>query len=516
MNLIQQLLVTPAALGLLVPATANTAEMNISGVIDAAASNEQVTSISQFFDVDPTDWAYQALANLIEQVGCVSGYPNGTFRGNRAMTRYEAAALLNACLDRITEMTDELRRLIKEFETELAVVRGRVDGMEARVEELEATQFSTATKISALATFVVGESHFSGSEDALVDQNNQDFGATTFNSDLQLILETSFTGKDLLITTMRAGNFGGETPFGGGGLSSLATLGNASLGDGGPNHLFIDKLFYSFAVGHSITMTVGPNIGQDDMLPIWPTFYNSPPILDALTLNGAPAAYNKNQGPGAGISWAPSGGFHFTANYVAVNGAESDSAIGGLATDHTGGTGTVQLGWEEDGWAIAGIYSKIQNGNDLIAYATTFTQDQLGKVGTTHAFGFSGAWQPMETHWIPSISVGWGINNSNSQRKGQITTSQSWSMGLTWDDAFAKGNSAGLAVGQPVFATALRGGDTPNDGNYLWECWYQFQISDAISVTPALIYMSRPMGQGTSSDQSFSQLAGLVMTSFSF
>ena len=73
-----------------------------------------------------------------------------------------------------------------------------------------------------------------------------------------------------------------------------------------------------------------------------------------------------------------------------------------------------------------------------------------------------------------------------------------------------------MAVGQPVFATALRGGDTPNDGNYLWEWWYQFQISDAISVTPALIYFSRPMGQNTPSGKSFSQLGGLVMTTFSF
>ena len=476
----------------------------------------QVSNVSQFTDVMPTDWAYQALANLVEQYGCVAGYPNGTFRGNRAMTRYEAAALLNACLDRITEVTDDLKKLIYEFEKELAIIRGKVDGLEARVGELEATQFATTTKLSGLATFVVGANHFSGSDAALVDQNNQSFGATTFNNDLQLILETSFTGKDQLTTTLRAGNFSGESPFGGGGPSSLATLGNASQGDGGPNHLFIDKLFYSFPVGDSITVTVGPNVGQDDMLPIWPTFYNSPPILDALTLNGALAAYNKNQGPGAGISWVPAGGFHVTANYVAANGAEANSDIGGLATDHAGGTGTVQLGWEADGWAIAGIYSKIQNGNDLIAYATPFTQDQLGQAGDTHAFGLSGAWQPTETHWIPSISVGWGINNSDSQRKGQVTTSQSWSVGLTWDDAFAEGNSAGMAVGQPVFATALRGGDTPNDGNYLWEWWYQFQISDAISVTPALIYFSRPMGQNTPSGQSFSQLGGLVMTTFSF
>ena len=146
MKLFQQLLVAPAALGLLATG-ANAAELNINGVSDYAASADQVTSVTQFSDVYPTDWAYQALAGLVETYGCVAGYPNGTFRGNRAMTRYEAAALLNACLDRVTEVTDELRRLMAEFETELAILKGRVDGLEARVGELEATQFSTTTKL---------------------------------------------------------------------------------------------------------------------------------------------------------------------------------------------------------------------------------------------------------------------------------------------------------------------------------------------------------------------------------
>merc|ERR1711920_216979 len=146
MKLFYQLLVAPAALGLIAPIAVNASDLNIHGVSDYAntgersmartpegkgtvsdytATGEQVTSITQFSDVYPTDWAYQALSNLIERYGCVAGYPNGTFSGNRAMTRYEAAALLNACLDRITEVTDQLRRLIKEFETELAVIRGR-------------------------------------------------------------------------------------------------------------------------------------------------------------------------------------------------------------------------------------------------------------------------------------------------------------------------------------------------------------------------------------------------------
>ncbi len=198
MKLFQQLLVAPAALGLMA-AGANAAELNINGVSDYAASADQVTSVTQFSDVYPTDWAYQALAGLVETYGCVAGYPNGTFRGNRAMTRYEAAALLNACLDRVTEVTDELRRLMAEFETELAILKGRVDGLEARVGELEATQFSTTTKLKGKATFVTGAMD---SEDAGAHADDDAF---SFSYDYRLGLKTSFTGKDLLFARLRAG-----------------------------------------------------------------------------------------------------------------------------------------------------------------------------------------------------------------------------------------------------------------------------------------------------------------------
>ncbi|MFM7674926.1 MAG: iron uptake porin, partial [Synechococcus sp.] len=221
MNTIQPWLLAPVALGLLAPMAASAKELNLDGV-NRYASQEQVTSISQFSDVRPTDWAYQALSNLIERYGCVAGYPNGTYKGGQAMTRFEAAALLNACLDRITEVTDELRRLMKEFEQELAVLKGRVDGLEAKVGELEASQFSTTTKLSGLATFVLGANAFGGTASRLVDRSRGAFGATTFNYDVQLNFDTSFTGKDLLRTTLRAGNFDGDSnSFGGAGPSSL-------------------------------------------------------------------------------------------------------------------------------------------------------------------------------------------------------------------------------------------------------------------------------------------------------
>jgi hypothetical protein len=80
MKFFQQLLVAPAALGLLAPVAVSAAELNLDGV-NQYASQDQVTSINQFSDVKPTDWAFQALSNLIERYGCVAGYPNGTFKG---------------------------------------------------------------------------------------------------------------------------------------------------------------------------------------------------------------------------------------------------------------------------------------------------------------------------------------------------------------------------------------------------------------------------------------------------
>ena len=511
-------------------------ELNIIGVSDYAASGEQVTSITQFSDVSPTDWAYQALSNLIERYGCVAGYPNGTYRGNRAMTRFEAAALLNACLDRVTEVTDELKRLMKEFEKELAMLKGRVNGLEARVGELKATQFTTTTKLEGLTTFVIGANIFGGDADATGEQPaanrkaaNSDFGATTFNYDTQLTLNTSFTGKDNLITILRVGNFdGGENVFGGSFLP-LSTLETAFQEGDLPNNVALDRLYYTVPIGDNFVLTFGGLVGQEDMLGLWPSVYPSDTVLDVTTLNGAPGAYNKNLGAGAGITWTDNG-FSAAANYVAASANQSNPSEGGVGTAGAGSTGTVQIGYQQEQWGLAVIYSSIQNTNQkaepngLVAFGTQFVLNSYETPGTTSAFGISGYWQPQDSGWIPSISTGWGYNTTSydsnrltdSEQSNLVTASQSWTIALEWNDVVLKGNNAGMAVGQPIFATEIKNGDTPRDGNYVWEWWYQFQVTDNISVTPAVFYLSRPFGQQTPINQSFNQLGGLVKTSFRF
>ena len=79
-------------------------QLDVYGSEGANGSQDQVTSVSQLRDVQPTDWAYEALRSLVERYGCIVGYPDTTFRGNRALSRYEFAAGLNACMQQMERL----------------------------------------------------------------------------------------------------------------------------------------------------------------------------------------------------------------------------------------------------------------------------------------------------------------------------------------------------------------------------------------------------------------------------
>jgi hypothetical protein len=499
MKLFQQLLVAPAALGLLATG-ANAAELNINGVSDYAASADQVTSVTQFSDVYPTDWAYQALANLVEQYGCVAGYPNGTFRGNRAMTRYEAAALLNACLDRITEVTDELRRLLKEFETELAILKGRVDGLEARVGELEATQFSTTTKLVGVTDWVFGavKAHGKGS-DAFEATN----GGTSFSYNLSLNLETSFTGKDLLYTRLRAGN-----------MSNVYTgLFSQEYGVDTGNTVTINRLYYSFPIGENFTVVGGPMVRMDDMLPVWPSAYPSAMTYDFFTYAGAPGAYNLAMGAGAGVYWK-SDDFSISTSYLSTNGNDSNPNTGGIGTNGADFSATTQIAYAPENWGIAAAYTKASGNGEKLYIGNANPQAAIasGLGSQTNSVGLSAWWTPEDSGWIPSISAGYGGTWFDAKNVDGYTNS--WYVGLEWADVFMEGNSFGMAVGQPTYVVETDGDAVEEGAGYAWEFFYKFQVTDNITVTPAIHYLSKPFAHQDSNGMN--AMSGLVKTTFKF
>jgi len=524
MNLFKTLLLAPAALGLLSPLAASAAP---SIALDKySAADEQVTSVSQFNDVKPTDWAYQALSALVEKYGCVAGYPNGTYGGGKAMTRYEAAALLNACLDRVTEVTDELKKLINEFKAELAVLKGRVDGLEARVGVLEANQFSTTTKLKGIATFVIGGNSFGGNNNANINSAQAVQGATTFNYDLRLNLDTSFTGKDLLRTTLRAGNFASGAFQGGSSApqNQLEVASNESCGltDSAGNAtacgdtVYINRLFYQFPIGTGFTATIGAKVRQDDMLAMWPSVYPGDSVLDAFTYAGSSGTYSLNLGAGAGLTYTDPSGFNASINYVSANGQngnpQNTALGGGILTNGANSTFTTQVGYAAKNWGAAVAYTYGQG----VGFAGT-PQLVAGSTAATsyNSVALSAYWQPSEGGtWVPSISTGWGYTDF-TQTTNTVTAAQSWYVGLQWADAFVKGNAAGFAFGQPTFVTAISTANAfPNDAGYAFEWWYKFQVTDHVSVTPAIFYLTNPLGNN--SQGGLTNLGALVKTTFKF
>jgi hypothetical protein len=484
----------------LAAAPAMAGDLNIAG-INQYSTSEQVTSITQLTDVKPTDWAYQALNNLVDRYGCVAGYENGTYGGGKPMTRYEAAALLNACLDRVTEVTDELNRLANEFAKELQVIRGRVAKLETQVGQLQATQFSTTTKLKGEATFVLG-----GVEGARLS-NNSNVGNTAFNYDLRLSFDTSFTGKDLLKTRLRTGNFSSQ-PFGS--SSSLFKLDKA---ESFSNAVQLDRLYYSFpGLTKGVTLTAGALVRNTEMA--WlPTAYKSD-ILDFFAVAGAPGVYNKATGSGFGAQWVQpgkKGGIVASLNYVAQNG--SDSSKGEF--DASGALNTLaQIGYRAPQYGIAFGYRNGTEGTRVRTFnALAGGSGNLAAGQTSNSYAINAYWQPKKSGIVPSISGAYGWNDVSKNAAGQATptgatNSQTWFAGLQWSDVFAKGNSAGFAIGAPGNAASL----ADSQKAIMWETFYRYKVSDNISITPSIFYVSNNQGLKNASDN----YGGVIQTTFRF
>jgi Carbohydrate-selective porin, OprB family/S-layer homology domain len=325
----------------------------IQAVDDGAAA--QVTSVSQLSDVQPTDWAFQALQSLVERYGCIAGYPDGTFRGNRAATRYELAAALNACLDQISDRfaTKEdlaaVKALQEEFKTELATLKGRVDGLEARTKTLEAQQFSTTTKLSGSAFFNItgatagkgvkanGSANSPGTLPAIlpariVDADGRDRDINnvpkvrtvndpnvTFSGLVWLNFDTSFTGKDRLHLQLTTGT--GDSPanaFASAGLYNTWGVPFTDQTGGATNGLadvVIRELTYSFPVAKNVEMVVGPRINwyryfNDNRFTF---FLNGTSSFDSI---GTPLENASKRGAGAIVLWTPTKQLQFRLGYL--------------------------------------------------------------------------------------------------------------------------------------------------------------------------------------------------------
>ncbi|MEM9274371.1 MAG: iron uptake porin [Cyanobacteria bacterium P01_F01_bin.143] len=262
--------------------------------LDETTGLWQVTNVNQLRDVEPADWAYEALRSLVDRYGCIVGFPDQTYRGGKALSRYEFAAGLNSCLNQIERLIasseaiaqkdlETIQRLIEEFQAELATLDERIDNLDGRVAFLEDNQFSTTTKFTGNIFF-----NFTGAaagDDVLAETNNLNTPLTirraargadnnplvsritedpeiTFSYYSWLNFNTSFTGKDTLVTQLVAGN--GNSPantFISAGLyNTFGVPFTDQTGAPAAGDVAIRELFYDFPVADKFRMVIGPRI----------------------------------------------------------------------------------------------------------------------------------------------------------------------------------------------------------------------------------------------------------------
>ncbi len=163
--------------------------MAFAGAMMVASSLSVARAEMKFVDVPSGHWAYDAI-EYATKVGCWEGYPDGTFRGNRNITRYEMAMLIEriikTCVKGGGAETDEkalgeieklkalIDKLEAEFKDELAALKTRVDDAEEDIDWLKKDQKRQDKEIGRLAD-LIGNVKVSGTLRSRID---------TFGSDI--------------------------------------------------------------------------------------------------------------------------------------------------------------------------------------------------------------------------------------------------------------------------------------------------------------------------------------------
>lgn len=493
----------------------------------ATAGMEQVTSVSQLTDVRPTDWAFQALQSLVERYGCIVGYPDRTYRGNRAITRYEFAAGLNACMDKIQELITgatadlvrkedllTLQRLQEEFAAEVAALRGRVDALDVRLATVEKQQFSTTTKLAGEALFVGAQT--------IGDEIDDDKGVR--QDRVRLTFQTSFTGNDVLNTRLAAGN--AVPPGTPGSLSPFVEAGTAEgflasyVGGITGNSVVLDRLDYAFNFNDRLKVYVAAEGGKTPYI----SNPNNPYFYDDDGGDGASSAFAQQNpiyriggGAGAGVSYAfdTEKRFVLSAGYLAedandptagnglFNGTYAAHAQLAYATDKFGIGVTYVHGYHTEDSAIFS-----QGFDDVFVTGSTpanLVHSGLGNAATTDSLGGSAYYRISPQLVLNAFGGYTRLNLKGDDGQGDIWY---YGLGLALPDLLKRGNLAGIVVGVEPYLGGLKDGlslsgvGLDNDTSLHVEAFYKYRLSDNVSITPGVIWVTAP-DQNSDNDSFF-------------
>lgn len=515
------------------------------GDITTTEPMSQVTNVSQLRDVSPGDWAYEALRSLVERYGCIAGYPDSTYRGNRAITRFEFAAGLNACLQQVERLIasnpdngvtredlETLQRLVREFEAELTTLGTRVDNLESRVAVAEDNQFSTTTKLTGNAFFNLtgafaegdikaeGLSPFAVARDA---NNNPVERRITENPNLTssylvfLNLTTSFTGKDQLVTQLVAGN--GNSPANEFVSAGLFNTFGVPFTDQTPavetNDVIIRELFYSFPVSDRIQFTVGPQIN-------WYRHFDANRFTlflrgtSSFNSGGSTLLNTLDRGAGVVAFWQMSKQFRLGVAYLAENTEFLPQPPFGSASNPAKGlfnginTFTTELTFSPSDRlnlrllynrsrrdSTAGLFKGGAQGEPIYGLADDGFGGELRRA-TADTFSVNFDWLVSPGFGIFG-RYGYGSTNLNPRRAdlpdGEVNA-QALQLGVAFPDLGKEGALATLSYQIPFSVLDGRQFLASGGGNggvqYEFEATYFYPLTDNLALVPTFYLIGNP------------------------
>lgn len=505
----------------------------------------QVNSVFLLKDVSATDWAFQSLKSLVEKYSCVAGYPDGTFRGNRALSRYEFAAVLDSCLRQVEtlinsdsapskEDLDALARLTRDFEQELAQISSRLDNLESTVSALEDNQFSTTTKLSGLVFFNLTHALAGGNVKVETDdldvpirnasrsRNTDNLGnpeirtktddpGTTLSNLIWLTLNTSFSGKDSLVTQLAVEN--GNSP-----ANSFASAGlfntfgvpfmDQTAGVGGAD-IIVRELFYSFPVNDRLQLVVGPRVN-------WYRYFDGNAytffLNGAGSFNSIGSTLSNTLDRGAGVIglWNINKKLQLNFGYLGESTEFLPNGLFNTANNPSDGlfggtnTNTVEL-----------TYSPVKTFNARFLYNYSHLNALFGTIGGAmgepiYGIADNGIGGGLTDSWANTFGVNfdWSINSrmgvfgrytyasTNLEPIDKKINAQSIQAGLAFNDVGKEGSRATFSFVVPFDVLDGRKYLAAGGGNggtqYEFEASYYYPLSNSLALVPSFYTIVNP------------------------
>ncbi|NEQ47216.1 MAG: iron uptake porin [Leptolyngbya sp. SIOISBB] len=486
---------------------ANAAESPVTAPAAEAIAN--VSTIDELADVSPGDWAYQALQSLVDDYGCIEGYPDETFRGDRSLTRSEFAAGLDKCLSEVQVLAGlnplagegllrssgpSIQRLQAEFREELDLLTNRVDILEAETAELRTNAFSTTTRLRGEVVFsleqLLGGDKANGSGDDLPE-------TLVFGSRARLNFNTSFTGRDLLkirLDALEPNRF--NVPVTGTNMTRLA------FDRTNNNDFDIGKFFYRFPVGDRLSLHIDAARGayQGNVSSTFnPGLAN--PISGVVSRFGRfnPIYYQGALGTGITGVYDLAPNLAFSAGYLSRAPGSNNPDDGGLFG--SGYTALAQLDYRPtESWRLGLAYarSSYPAGNVAVAAGTgsrlanapfggnvATSANHLGlqstlKLGSANLSGWAG------------LSFATAESDRGVVDEGDDATLLNWAVTLGLPNLGGQGNLGGLVVGNPPRVLSNSGGADEDDSTWHLEAFYRYRVTQNISLIPGFFVLINP------------------------